>query len=366
MNEPASEIFIDKKRIDNYSPVYFIAEIGSNFDNDIKRAEDLIYMAKDSGADAAKFQHYTADSLVSDYGFKNLGNSLSHQASWKKSVYETYKDASLNSDWTQFLSETCSKAGLSFFTSPYSFDLVDQVDQFIPAYKVGSGDITWIEIIKHMASKGKPILLATGASSMEDVCRATDEILKITSDIILLQCNTNYTASKENYYHLQLNVISTFKEKYPGIITGLSDHMPGHVSVLGAVALGAKVIEKHFTDSIKRKGPDHSFSMTPKTWREMVDRTRELELSLGDGIKKIEQNEMETVNVQRRSVYATNSIKKGSIIKKSDLKVLRPFIDGGIQPFEMNRVIGKIANRTIEDNEMVKWNDIEVKNGDMK
>ena len=153
MYEPSSEIWIDKKRIENAQPVYFIAEIGSNFDNDIERAKDLIYMAKDAGADAAKFQHYTADSLVSDYGFKKLGNSISHQASWKKSVYETYKDASLDSDWTQILSETCNKAGLSFFTSPYSFDLVDQVDQFIPAYKVGSGDITWIEIIKHIRNK---------------------------------------------------------------------------------------------------------------------------------------------------------------------------------------------------------------------
>ena len=366
MYEPSGEIWIDKKRIENAQPVYFIAEIGSNFDNDLERAKDLIYMAKDAGADAAKFQHYTAESLVSDNGFKEIGNSLSHQSSWKKSVFETYKDASLNSDWTQILSETCIKAGLSFFTSPYSFDLVDQVDQFIPAYKVGSGDITWIEIIKHMASKGKPILLATGASSMDDVCRAVDEILHITPEIILLQCNTNYTANKVNYSHLQLKVISTFREKYPGIITGLSDHMPGHVSVLGAVALGAKVIEKHFTDSVERKGPDHSFSMTPKTWREMVDRTRELELSLGDGIKQIEQNEIETVNVQRRSVYATNSIKKGEIIQRKDVKVLRPFIDGGIQPFELSSIIGKKVIRFIEGNEIIKWKDIESEKGDIR
>ena len=324
--EPSQEICIDKKRIGLDHPVYFIAEIGSNFDNEVERAKDLIYMAKDAGADAAKFQHYTAASLVNDLGFKEIGNSLSHQASWKKSVYETYKAAQINADWTQLLSETCKEVGLSFFTSPYSIDLVNTVDQFVPAYKVGSGDITWLEIIKYICSKGKPIILATGASSLDDVCRAVNTILKITPNIILLQCNTNYTASRNNFSHLQLNVISTFQKKYPGIITGLSDHMPGHVPVLGSVALGARVIEKHFTDSVDRPGPDHSFSMTPKTWREMVDRTRELEESLGNGKKIIEKNELETVNLQRRSVFTTIDLKKGSKIKKEDIRALRPFL----------------------------------------
>ena len=188
--QPSREILIDKKVIGNNNPVYFIAEIGSNFDNDIVRAKELIHMAKESGADAAKFQHYAANSLVSDSGFKKLSNNKSHQSSWKKSVYETYESASLNRDWTGILQETCESVGLSFLTSPYSFELVDFVDSYVPAYKIGSGDITWIEIIRHMASKGKPIILATGASSFADVCRAVDAILPITSDIILLQCNT--------------------------------------------------------------------------------------------------------------------------------------------------------------------------------
>ena len=275
--KPLSEIKLDDKVIGNSSPVYFIAEIGSNFDNDIGRAKELIHMAKESGADAAKFQHYTANTLVSDKGFKELSKKNSHQKLWKKSVYETYNDASLNSNWTGVLQEECESVGLSFLTSPYSFDLVDFVEKYVPAYKVGSGDITWIEIIKHMALKGKPMILATGASTMKDVTRAVDAILAITPDIILLQCNTNYTASISNLKHLQLNTLLRFKERYPGIVTGLSDHMPGHTAVLGAVALGARVIEKHFTDSNKRPGPDHAFAMTPDTWREMVIRTRELE-----------------------------------------------------------------------------------------
>ena len=356
--QPSHEVLIDEKAISKNNPVYFIAEIGSNFDNDLERAKDLIYMAKEAGADAAKFQHYTASSLVSDIGFKKMGNSKSHQSLWKKSVYETYEDASIDQDWTCILQETCQDAGLSFFTSPYSLELVDFVDQYVPAYKVGSGDITWLEIINHMASKGKPILLATGASDLIDVQRAVDSILNITSDVVLLQCNTNYTALRENYSHLQLKVISKFKRMYPGIVTGLSDHMPGYVSVLGAVALGAKVIEKHFTDSIDRSGPDHSFSMTPVKWREMVERTRELEDALGDGGKKIEENEQETVILQRRSICTRNSLKKGSQIKKQDLTMLRPCPSDGIAPFEIKSVIGKILKRDISSGEHIKWKDL--------
>lgn len=356
--KPSSEITINNKSIGDNDPVYFIAEIGSNFDNDIVRAKELIHMAKESGADAAKFQHYTANSLVSDSGFKKLPSSKSHQSAWKKSVYETYESASLNRDWTNILKETCDSVGLSFLTSPYSFELVDFVDPYVPAYKVGSGDITWIEIIEYMASKGKPIILATGASSFADVCRAVDAIIALTSDIILLQCNTNYTASSNNFPHLQLGVISEFKKRYPGIITGLSDHMPGHVPVLGAVALGARVIEKHFTDSNERPGPDHAFAMTPDTWREMVDRTRELECAMGDGDKKIEDNELETAVLQRRSVYSKHKIKKNTKIRKNDLTILRPCPNGSIEPFEIDSVINKTAKKDIPAMTGIGWSDL--------
>jgi N-acetylneuraminate synthase len=356
--EPSIKISIDKKNISQNNPVYFIAEIGSNFDNDLNRAKDLIYLAKNSGADAVKFQHYTAKSLVSDYGFKSLGSRKSHQAKWKKSVYKTYKDASLNKEWTYELQETCNKAEISFLTSPYSLELVDYVDQYVPAFKVGSGDITWIEIIKKMASKGKPIILATGASSMEDVNRALDAILNITSDVILLQCNTNYTAKNNNFMHLQLRVIQEFQKLYPGIITGLSDHMPGHVSVLGAVALGAKVIEKHFTDSVDRSGPDHLFSMTPNSWREMVSRTRELELSLGDGVKKVEKNEKDTVIAQRRSICLVDNHSKGDILTRRDLTVLRPCKEDSMPPYEIENIIGKTLKRNVSAGEYIKWTDL--------
>lgn len=356
---PAPAIYIDGKRISRNDPVYFIAEIGSNFDRDLSRAKDLIYLAKEAGADAVKFQHYTAGSLVSDYGFRELGSGKSHQASWKKSVYETYEDVSLNHDWTAALKLTCDNAGITFFTSPYSLQLVDYVDKYVPAYKIGSGDITWLEIIEHMASKGKPLLLATGASNLEDVRRGVDTVLAITSDLVLLQCNTNYTADNHNYSYLQLNVLREYEAMYPGIILGLSDHMPGHVSVLGAVVLGARVIEKHFTDSTDREGPDHPFSMTPTTWREMVSRTREIEASLGDGRKKIEDNERETAIVQRRCIRASSDLKMGALLCKEDLSMLRPSPADGIPPFEVQKLVGKRIKRNVSAGDYIKWDDID-------
>src|SRR5262249_53339138 len=162
--------------------------------------------------------------------------------------------------------------------------------------------VTWLEIIEHIAAKDKPCILAVGASTMDEVVRAVDAALRINSKVALLQCNTNYTASLENFAHIQLNVLRSFREMYPKMVLGLSDHTPGHATVLGAVALGARIVEKHFTDDVHRTGPDHLFSMDPRTWREMVDRTRELEAALGTGVKRVEENERETVVLQRRSI----------------------------------------------------------------
>lgn len=357
-HRPSAVIHIDGKRISRNDPVYFVAEIGSNFDRDLNRAKDLIYLAKEAGADAAKFQHYTAGSLVSDYGFRQLGGRQSHQASWKKSVFETYQDASLNRDWTALLKQACDEAGITFFTSPYSPELVDYVDPFVPAFKVGSGDITWLEIIERMASKDKPVLLATGASDLEDVRRAVDAALAVTPHLVLLQCNTNYTAGQENYSYLQLNVLREYEALYPGIVLGLSDHMPGHVSVLGAVALGARVIEKHFTDSADREGPDHAFSLTPTTFREMVNRTRELEAALGDGRKKIEQNERETAILQRRCIRARRDLERNMVLREDDLTMLRPCPADGIAPFESRKLVGKRLKRSVSAGQHLKWEDV--------
>ena len=283
-------IQIGKNIIGLEHPTYFIADIAANHDGSIERAKDLIYLAKESGANCAKFQHFLADKIVSDYGFKHLQGSQSHQNSWKKSVYEIYDEYHCKREWNQELIKTCKKVDIEFMTTPYDYDAVNEIDNYVNAYKIGSGDITWTSFINDIAKLNKPILLATGASTLDDVKRVVAEIEKVNSDIVLMQCNTNYTADLENMKYVNLNVLKTYQGLYPDIILGLSDHTFGHSAVLGAVALGARVIEKHFTDDNNRVGPDHKFAMNPKTWKEMVDRTRELENALGDGIKRIEDN----------------------------------------------------------------------------
>jgi sialic acid synthase SpsE len=197
--------------------------------------------------------------------------------------------------------------------------------------------------------------LATGASEMGEVERAVEEILKINPNLVLMQCNTNYTASLENFQHIHLRVLETYREKFPALVLGLSDHTPGHATVLGAVALGARVIEKHFTDDNGRDGPDHPFSMTPSSWREMVDRTRELEYALGASRKFVAENEQQTVVVQRRCLRATADLKAGTILEEEMLEALRPAPKDAVMPFELSRVIGRKLIRDVTQGEHLRW-----------
>lgn len=337
---------------------YFIADIASNHDGDINRAFKLIELAKESGADAAKFQNFKAAKIVSRNGFQSIGKQLSHQSSWKKSVYEVYEDASVPENWTEKLKQKCDEVEIEYMTSPYDFGSVDLVNPYVNAFKIGSGDITWMEILKYISSKNKPVILSTGASKMEDVERAMAAIQNINKDIVIMQCNTNYTASIENYKYINLNVLKKYKEMFPNAILGLSDHTYGYATVLGAIALDACVIEKHFTDDNNRVGPDHKFSMNPKTWRDMVDRSIELWYSLGDGIKRIEENEKETSIVQRRSLYFTRDIKAGTVLRKEDLFPVRPIKQDGIPPYDIENVVGKILIKDVKKDEYIKWEDI--------
>lgn len=359
MKPPRQILEINGVKIGRDYPTYFIADIAANHDGDIERAKDLIFLAAESGANAAKFQHFTASTIVSDLGFKTLGGQQSHQASWKKSVFEVYKDASVSLDWTPALKEACDKAGIAFFTSPYSLDIVDHIDPFVPAYKVGSGDITWVELIEYIASKHKPYIMATGASSIDDVLRAVSAALAINPMLCLMQCNTNYTASLENFKFIQLNVLKVYREMYPDLVLGLSDHTPGHATVLGAVTLGARMVEKHFTDDVKRVGPDHAFSMSSTSWRDMVDRTRELENALGVGIKQVEGNESETVILQRRAIRMGVNLDAGEVLTDDHLTVLRPCPPDGLPPYEIKKLIGRKIRRNINAGEHLRWTDIE-------
>lgn len=339
---------IGSRVIGNDEPSWFIADISANHDGDLERAKALIHLAAEAGADAAKFQNFKAEGIVSDHGFRSLGMQQSHQAKWKQSVFDVYKKASLPWEWTAELKAECDKAGIVFFSAPYDLAAIDMLDPFIPLYKVGSGDITWLESIRKMASKGKPVLLAAGASGIGDVQAAMDILAATGVPIGLMQCNTNYTASLENFRHIHLRVLQTFGLMYPNAVLGLSDHTPGHATVLGAVAYGARLIEKHFTDDNSREGPDHPFSMNPKSWREMVDRTRELEFALGSTQKFVAENERETVVLQRRCLRAKTDLPIGTIVQPEHVEALRPAPADGLAPAQLSALLGKRVRTAIK------------------
>lgn len=352
------EIQIGTHTIGYNYPTYFIADISANHDGDLERAKRLIQLAKEAGADAAKFQNFRAPKIVSDYGFKNMDGQVSHQAAWKKSVFQVYAEASIPLEWTPVLKETCNRIGIDYFSSPYDFEAVDILDPYVPAHKIGSGDITWVEILEHIAKKGKPVILATGASDIGDVQRAVHTLHAINKKLVVMQCNTNYTASLGNYDHIHLNVLKTYAAMFPDVILGLSDHTQTVTTVLGAVALGARVIERHFTDDNKRIGPDHPFSMTPAGWRDMVDRTRELERALGSPDKYVTGNEKDTVIVQRRCLRTARDIQAGETLSRQMIDVLRPATPGAILPYEIDAVIGTQALRDLPSGKELRWTDL--------
>ena len=349
-------IKIKNKKISKKNKTFFIADIAANHDGKLSRAIKLIDLAIKAGADAVKFQHHNVKKYVSDHGFKSLGKKQSHQKKWKKSIFQVYKDAEVPLEWTKKIFDYCKKKKIIFMSTPYDLDMVDHLNKYVAAYKIGSGDLAWEDMIQKVSSKKKPVFIATGASNIHEVNRAVKILKKNRSKFCLMQCNTNYTGSNNNFRFINLNVIKTYSRKYKNIIIGLSDHTPGHETVLGAVAMGARVVEKHFTDNTKRNGPDHPFSMDPVTWKAMVDATRNLELAMGDGKKIVEKNELETVILQRRAIRLVRNVKKNEKIVRSMVEFQRPCPRDAIIPNEFKKFFGKKFRQNIKSGTYLKKN----------
>jgi N-acetylneuraminate synthase len=352
------DIEIQGRKIGLAHPTYFIADIAANHDGDLKRAIELIRLAKLAGADAAKFQNFRAPKIVSDYGFRSLGGQLSHQAAWTKSVVEVYADASIPFEWTPTLKEACDEFEIHYMSSPYDHDAIDMLDPYVPAFKAGSSLMSWPEAIVRMAKFGKPILMATGDCDMADVERAMAMVAPVNKQIVLMQCNTNYTAAESNYDHLHLNVLKTYAQRWPDVILGLSDHTQSAAPVVGAVALGARVVERHFTDSNDREGPDHKFALNPENWAHMVNEVRILERALGSAEKAVAENEKETYIVQRHCLRVARDVKAGEVFTADMLEVLRPAVPGALMSWDMPRVIGRKAAADMPFGKEVRASDL--------
>jgi len=347
------EIKLGLKLIGEGHPTYIIAEIGANFDGDIKKAKKLIEAAKECGADCAKFQSFKAEKIVSASGFSKMQLKGVH-GSWGRPVHEVFRDAEFPRELHKEIKEYCDSIGIDFSTSPYDFEAVDLCEQLdLPFIKIGSGEITWLEMLEYIAKKNRPMFLATGDATLSEIDEAIRTIESTgNTNLVLMQCITNYPSKIES---ANINVLKTYQTAF-NIITGYSDHSPGPVVALGAVALGAKVIEKHFTLNKKDIGPDHPHSMDVNEFKIMVDYIRELEKAMGSTRKVVVEEESETVYVQRRGLYSTRFIPKGKKIEEEDITVLRPAL--GIYPKYKDIVIGRVASKDIEADSPIFWSDL--------
>lgn len=328
-----SSFNIGGRLVDESTPTYFIADVASNHDGDLGKAKELIFAAADAGADAAKFQHFRAETLISKKGFELVGGQIAHQSNWEKSVYEVYEAAETKISWTEELYSACQSAGIDFFSSAYDLESIDIINPFVNVFKVGSGDIDWLEGLQRLAEIGKPVIVATGAAELSEVKRIVEFLNSNSVSTAILQCNTNYSGSDEVFEHMNINVLNQYKNVLSKNVLGLSDHSQGHSTVLGAIALGARIVEKHFTLDNASIGPDHYFSLNPETWSAMISDARRLELSLGDGKKKVEDNERETIIVQRRGLYASEDLTPGTKLTVGNTHSLRPCLPDQLSPW---------------------------------
>lgn len=350
MNSFLKEIKIGDRFIGHGHPTYIIAEIGANFDKNIDKAKKLIDAAKECGADCAKFQTFSTPKIVSEGGFSRMKLEGIH-GSWGRTVSEVFKDAEFPREWHKEISDYCKKVGIDFSTSPYDYEAVDLCMQLdVPFIKMGSGDITWLEMLTYIAKTGKPLMLATGDATMAEIDEAVRTIEATgNNQLVLMQCITNYPSKIDS---ANVNVLKTYQSAFD-ILTGYSDHAPGPVVALASVVLGGCVIEKHFTLDKADKGPDHPHSMNPTEFKLMVDYVREIERAMGSSRKEVVAEEGETVFVQRRCLYAKNDLKAGQIVTESDIDVLRPAL--GIAPKFKNVVIGKTCKIDIEAGQPLFW-----------
>ncbi len=329
-------------------PCYFVAEIGSNFDGEIDRARHLIRLAKECGANAAKFQSFIPEEIIRPEGFVNPEG---FQARWSRPVHEVYRTAMLPREWHRPLKEYCGEVGIEFLSSPYDVGAVSLLDELgVSAHKMGSGEITNLQFLSHIARSGKPVILGTGASTFAEVARAV-EVLRESgcSELILLQCITSYPSCIES---AEIRAMSKMGEAFDCLV-GYSDHSPGALVPIAAVCLGACMIEKHFTDDCSREGPDHPFAMEPDAFRSMVDQIKLLEKALGSGEKRVMEEEVRTRAAQRRGLWFVRDCAAGQLLTEDDIKVLRPA--HGISPEALSWVVGMRLQADVSAGTPVRW-----------
>lgn len=327
------------------NPTFIIAEIGSNHNKDFNIALKMIDAAAEAKVDAVKFQLFR--------GERHYSKKTPLFKGTDKHIIEILKEIELPRNWVPKLKKYTESKGLIFFSSVTDYQDVDLLQKLdISLYKIASFEIVDLQLLEYTAKKMKPLIISTGLANLEEIEDAYITIRKTgNKDIIFLQCASVYPANPKI---MNLNAINTIKNAFPDTIVGLSDHTMGiHISI-AAVAMGAKVIEKHFTLDKKMKGPDHSFAIEPYELKELVRQIRDVESALGSGQKLgPSKEEKENYEKARRSIHAKINIAKGTKITKDMLIIKRPGY--GIKPKFINIVIGKEVQTNIEEDQWIKW-----------
>jgi pseudaminic acid synthase len=329
--------------------VFIVAELSANHNQKFELAVETIKAAKDSGVDAIKFQTYTPDTITIDCDNKYF--QIKHGTIWDgKTLYQLYKEAYTPWEWQPKLKEIAEELGLFCFSSPFDETAVDFLEELnIPAYKIASFEITDIPLIEYVASKGKPVIISTGVSELEDIELAIDACKKMgNEDIALLKCTSAYPAPLEE---VNLNTIPDLKERFK-VIVGLSDHTLGISVPIAAVSLGARIIEKHFILNRKLGGPDSAFSLEPGEFSQMVKSIREVERALG----KVDYKLSEKIKKSRefsRSLFVVKNIKKGDTLNNENVRSIRPGF--GLHPKFLKDIVGKKAKEDIKKGTPLSW-----------
>jgi len=341
-------IRIGKSLIGQGYPVYVIAEAGVNHNGDLDLARQLVDVAVSAGADAVKFQSFNAEAIAATDAPK--ANYQLATTTPEQSQFEMLRKLELSRDAHYALKSYCDVKGITFLSTPFDEQSVDLLESLsVPAYKISSGDLTNLPLIEYVSRKKKPLIVSTGMATLEEVATAVETVQKAgCNELILLHCVSNYPALPDE---ANLRAMKLMEREFAGPV-GFSDHTEGIAVSLAAVALGAAVIEKHFTIDRNLPGPDHQASLEPTEFSSLVTGIRTIERALGDGRKKPTQAELETAKVARRSIMSVIDLKAGTILQRDSLVLKRP--GTGLPPSMLQSIIGKRARIDIPAGTMIK------------
>lgn len=335
--------------------VIIIAEAGVNHNGSLKMALDLIDKAAEAGADYVKFQTFIPSKLVSAsapkaaYQAKNTGDKSGSQQAMLEELALSFPDFEL-------LARHCDKVGIGFLSTGFDEESIRFIDGLgVSFHKIPSGDITNLPYLRLIGSLGKQVILSTGMATMDEVAQALEIFYQqglTKHDITLLHCTTEYPAPPDE---VNLKAIQTMHQKF-GLPTGYSDHTAGILIPVAAVALGACMIEKHFTSDCNLPGPDHKASLEPGELAEMVLNIRKVEMALGDGIKRPSASEIKNITIARRSIHLAEALPEGHILTESDLIMKRP--GTGISPMLIDQVTGKKLKSNLDQDTMISWENL--------